>query len=76
MRSSTSEANQKSKRISFFAGKSGALEAGTGGAQDGSGEESSEEAWQPNWGLTLFSALNPNVITTGTPPPPHLLYSR
>ena len=46
-------------------GKWGPEEARTGGAQEGSGEESSEEAWQPDWGLSLFSALNPHVITTG-----------
>jgi hypothetical protein len=41
------------------------LDQGAVGHQEGSGEESSEEAWQPNWGLSLFKALNPNVITTG-----------
>ena len=48
-----------------FAGKWGAEEARAAGALEGSGEESSEEAWQPDWGLSLFSALNPHVITTG-----------
>lgn len=30
-----------------------------------SGDDSSDEMYQPNWGLDLFSALNPSVITTG-----------
>ena len=53
--------------MSKFAGKWGPEEARAVGAQEGSGEESSEEAWQPDWGLSLFSALNPHVITTGAP---------
>lgn len=42
----------------------GAAQAGAGTGAS-SGDESCDDTWQSNWGLDLFSALNPSVITTG-----------
>lgn len=57
------------------AGKRAADKAAAG---DSSGDEASDKVWQTNWGLDLFSALNPSVITTGTAPAlkPALAYEK